>query len=386
MQKEILESLDGYADVAGEIASARKYGNDYRSERGRVADFVRRIHPDRLTLRVSRLIDETPTARTLRLTATDTPLPPFIAGQYVALHLDIDGVRTARPYSIASPPNQTGYWDLTIRRVEDGLVSNHLLDAVSVGDRLEASGPAGQFIHNPVFHGDTMICLAGGSGITPIMSMIREIADRGLDRRLILFYGNRSLNDAIFHEELTAITARCPAVDYVPVVEQPGEGYSGQCGYITADLIQQALADISDPTFFICGPQGMYDFCFPELEKLGVPHRRIRREMYGAPTRIWEHPGWPAAVGPEDRFTVTVAEDGTTFTARAGLPLLTAMEQAGRGAPSLCRCGECSLCRVKIVSGRVFQPAGVKVRASDRQFGYVHACMSYPIEDLTILW
>ena len=386
MRKEILESLDGFSDVASEIASARKYGDDYRSEKGRVADFVRRIHPDRLTLRVSRLIDETPTTRTLRLTATETPLPPFLAGQYIALYLEIDGIRTARPYSIASPPNQTGYWDLTVRRVENGLVSNHLIDTVSVGDLLQASGPAGQFVHNPVFHGDTMVCLAGGSGITPLMSMIREIADRGLDRRLILFYGNRSLEDAIFHDELTAIANSCQAIDYVPVVEQPGDGYSGQCGYITADLIRQCIKNLSEPTFFLCGPQGMYDFCFPELDKLGVPRRRIRREMYGAPARIWEHPGWPDEVAPEDRFTVTVADGGKTFEAQAGRPLLTAMEMAGLRVPSLCRCGECSLCRVKIVSGRVFQPAGVQVRASDRRFGYVHACMSYPMEDLTILW
>lgn len=386
MRKEILEDLDGYPGVAAEIATARKYGNDYRADKGAVAAYIRRLHPDRIRLRVSRIIDETPSTQTLRLTAADAPLPPFIAGQYVALYLDIDGVRTARPYSISSAPNQTGYWDLTVRRVENGRVSNHLLDAVAAGDRLECSGPAGQFHYNPVIHGRTMVCIAGGSGITPIMSMIREIADCGLDRRVILFYGNRSLDDAIFHDELLAVARDCPDIDYIPVVEKPGEGYSGQCGYITADLIRQAVGDIADTTFFVCGPQAMYDFCFPELDRLGVPRRRIRREMYGAPDRIWDHPGWPESVAPDARFTVTVAEDGATFTAEAGQPLLTAMEKAGRPAPSLCRCGECSLCRVKIVSGRVFQPAGVKVRASDRRFGYVHACMSYPIEDLTILW
>lgn len=386
MRKEIIENLNGYDTVTGEIAAAQKYGTDYTAEKGAAADYVRRLHPDRLTLRVSRIIDETPSTRTLRLTATDTPLPPFLAGQYIALYLEINGIRTARPYSISSAPNQTGYYDLTVRRVENGLVSNHLLDAVAVGDLLESSGPAGQFFHNPVIHSRTMIGIAGGSGITPLMSMIREIVDRGLDRQVVLFYGNRTLEDAIFHDELTAIARDCDRIDYVPVVEQPAEDYSGQCGYITAMAIQEVVGDIGDKTFFACGPQAMYDFCFPELENLGVPRRRIRREMYGAPTRIWQHPGWPESVSPRDRFTVTVAEDGTTFEAEAGQPLLVAMEKAGRPAPSLCRCGECSLCRVKIVSGQVFQPAGVMVRASDRQFGYVHACMSYPIGDLTILW
>jgi ferredoxin len=153
---------------------------------------------------------------------------------------------------------------------------------------------------------------------------------------------------------------------------------------MTAELIRDVLGNINDNSFFICGPQGMYDFCMPELEELGVPRRKIRQEMYGAPLNIWEHPGWPHEVNKDDVFTVNVRGELQLKT-KAGEPLLVALEKHNLRVPSLCRSGDCSMCRLKILSGNVFQPVGVPVRKSDRQFGYVHACVSYPLEDLEIL-
>jgi len=114
-----------------------------------------------MKLRVSEIIDETTSTKTLRLVSQDGYLPPFLAGQYIALFLDLSGIRTSRPYTISSPPNQTGFYEITIRRVEDGLVSNYLLDEVKKGDELESSGPAGNFYHNPLFHDRTMVCIRG---------------------------------------------------------------------------------------------------------------------------------------------------------------------------------------------------------------------------------
>jgi ferredoxin len=120
------------------------------------------------------------------------------------------------------------------------------------------------------------------------------------------------------------------------------------------------------------------------MEDLGVPRRKIKQEMYGAPPSIWEYPGWPAEIRKEDAFSVNL-RNGKQLNAKAGETLLTSLEKNEVWVPSLCRSGECSMCRVKILSGKVFQPPGVPVRKSDRQFGYVHACMSYPISDLEIL-
>jgi ferredoxin-NADP reductase len=384
MKNEVIEQLDGYEDMIKEIEIARKYGSDFTSEKGAVAAYINRLHPARLNLRVSDIFDETASTKTLRLIAAQQELPPFQAGQYISLFLEIDGILTSRPFSISSQPNQTGYYDITVKRVENGLVSNYLLDRVNRGDELVSSGPEGNFYFNPIIHKNTMVCIAGGSGITPFMSMIREIVDCGLDRTVHLFFGNRTDDDIIFHEELTDLSERFDNIKYLPVIEDPSAGFEGACGYVTGQLIRELIGEIADKSFFICGPQGLYDFCLPELEGMGIPRRKIRQEMYGAPLNIWEYPGWPQAVDADDTFVVKLS-DGRLFEASARESLLVALEKNDAVVPSICRSGECSMCRVKILSGKVFQPAGVPVRKSDRQFGYVHACMSFAIDDLEIL-
>jgi ferredoxin-NADP reductase len=384
MSDSFFGQFDGYEAIAEEKEAAQKLGVDLTYERGMTRDYINRLHPKELALAVSRIIEETPTTRTLRLVPTDLPLPPFLAGQYSTVTVQVDGVRTGRPLSISSAPNQIAYWDLTVRRVPNGLVSNYLLDQVKVGDIMTCSGPAGAFYVNPLVHDRTIVAIAGGSGVTPFMSMIRRIVDFGLDNRVFLFYGNRDLTDVIFHDELTRIAESNANIRYIPVIENPPKGYAGQSGYIGADVIKKEIGDVSAKTFFLCGPQAMYDFCLPQLEKLGVPKRKIRREMYGAPTAITGYPGWPAAVKEGDSFTVNVRAN-KTVTAPATTPLLATLENNGIIVPFLCRSGECSMCRVKLISGQVYQPPGTPVRKSDTQFGYIHSCVSYPIEDIEIL-
>ncbi len=384
MQKEIVKQFDGYADIVEEIKIAEKYGSDFSAQKNEVTDFINRLHPARIPLQISRIITETPSSGTLRLKAVNGRLPPFQAGQYITLFLHIGSIRTSRPYSISSSPCQTGYWDITIRRVEKGLVSGYLLDDVARGDILESSGPQGNFYVNPIIHAKTMVWLAGGSGITPFMSMLREIADGGLDRAVYLFYGSKTMDDIIFHAEITRLAQQFPNIHYIPVIENSADDNTCETGFITAGVITKALERIDDKSFFICGPQAMYDFCLPDLEKMGVPKTRIRREMFGAPLNISEYPGWPVDVTPDTFFEIRVKDNGV-FKARAGESLLTALERNRLFLPALCRSGECSMCRVKILSGHVFQAPGALVRKSDRQFGYVHACVSYPIDNLTIL-
>ena len=383
MKTNIARQLDGYAEVVREIAVARKYGSDFTPLRGRFQDAIKRLHPRRVALKVSRVIDETPSTRTLRLVPAAGVLPPFQAGQYITLFFDLQGVRTARPYSISSPPTQAAYWEITVRRVAEGLVSNHLLD-LEPGAPLESSGPAGTFVFNPVIHPPTMVCIAGGSGITPFMSMIREAVDTDSPRRMVLIYGSRRLDDVIFHAALEELARRSVQLEYLPVMEHAPASYGGRRGLIDVNLIRAAAGGLDDKVFFVCGPQGLYDHILPRLEAMGIPRRRLRCEIYGAPANVWEQPGWPAEVDPNARFTVRLP-GGVAIEAPTAVPLIRSLENGGRQIPSLCRSGTCSMCRVKLLSGRVYQPPGVLLRGSDRRFGYIHACMSYPLSDLEVL-
>jgi glycine betaine catabolism B len=384
MKKELFKEFDGYDKIIEERDYSRKVGLDYSAHKDLADPYIQRLHPKQLNLRVLEIINETPSAKTLRLVSPERVLPPFLAGQYIALFLEIDGIRTSRPYSLSSPPNQAGYYDLTVRRVEGGLVSNFLLDEVRRGDLLQSSGPEGHFYYNPLFHDKTMVCLAGGSGITPFMSIIRELVECGLEREIYLFYGNRDLEEAIFHNLLMDLSGRFTNFHYIPVIEAPPEGYPGQVGLISGELIRTTLDGLEDKTFYLCGPQAMYDYCLPELDRLCVPRRKIRKEVYGPPVDITRSPHWPSEVKGDQYFRINM-RNRESFEVKAGEPLAASLEKQGVLVPTLCRSGECSQCRVKVLSGKVFQPAGALVRKSDRRFGYVHACVSYPLEDLEIM-
>lgn len=384
MKHEILEQMDGFGEIAKEIEISRKYGQDYSMERGEVAKYINRLHPSLIRYKITEIIDESSSTKTFRLASENNYLPPFQAGQYISLFLEVNNIRTSRPYSISSSPDHTGHFDITVRRMENGLISNYMLDNLDKGDMIESSGPTGVFHYNPLIHDKTLVCLAGGCGITPFMSMVREITSRGLDRTIYLFYGSKNLDDMPFHHELTELSQKFYNINYVPVLEEAEAGSQCKTGFITSDLIKDVLGNVNDKSFFICGPQAMYNFCVPELEKLGIAKRKIRREMFGTPTCITEYSGWPGAIGGDDLFDIKV-NGSESFQSPAGVSLLVTLENKGFMVPSICRSGECSMCRVKILSGKVFQPTGTPVRASDSQFGYVHACVSYPLENVEIL-
>jgi len=381
---DVMKDIEGYQEIQKDIEILRKYGFDYSSQKGTIEQVIEHYHPRRIAYTVSEIIEETASTKTIRLVPLRGSLVPFQAGQYINLFVDLNGIRTSRPYSISSPPNQAAYYDITVRRVAGGFVSDYLLDDIRIGDELESSGPAGYFYYNPLFHGSDLVFLAGGSGITPFMSMIREVTDKNLNRRIHLIYGCDSPDDVIFADELNMRARKHINFTWDLVVSNPPEGYQGITGFITSGLIKKLAGDISDKTFYLCGPEAMYTFCGKELAAAGIPSRKVRVEMFGPPKEVFRQPGWPRGVNPDEMFKVSV-RGGRTIDAKACEPLMVSLERAGIVIPALCRSGECSLCRTKLISGKVYQPSGVKLRKSDRDFGYIHACMSYPIDDLEIM-
>ena len=383
-RRDIRQDMAGYRDILKEIEICRKYGHDFRADRGLKKAVLERLHPQTINLVVSDIIEETKDVKTLRLVSQNGYLPPFQAGQYINVYGEASGIRTSRPYSISSSPRQRAYYDITVARITNGFFSNYLLDKVKKYDRLQSSGPSGNFYFNPLFHCKNSVFIAGGSGITPFMSMTREICDAGLERNIALLYGNRSEDNIIFNHELVSLASRYPNFKYIPVISEPSAGYKGRRGLIDAACIKDAVKNFSDCTFYICGPGAMYDFCLPELEGMNIPRKRIRKEMFSSSTDLTKEQGWPAGMRGTEEFSVNV-KGVKTIKAKSGETLLASLERAGVTVPVNCRCGECSICRVKLVSGRVFQPRGVHLRESDARFGYIHSCKSYPLGDLEII-
>ncbi|QFU76290.1 2Fe-2S iron-sulfur cluster binding domain-containing protein [Halioglobus maricola] len=381
----VLSGVRGYQEVVDHQAELAKTGTDYLEQRGAVANTVGRLHPKRIKLVVDEIREDTPSTGTLRLVTEDGgTLPPFQAGQYINLFVSINNVETARPYAISSSPQSLEYYDLTVKRVDPGFVSHHLLDQIEVGERLLSTGPMGTFYHNPLFHGEQLVFLAGGSGIAPAISMIRDIAERALPYRFHLIYSSSYEVDVIFERELKLLEEAHDFLTIDWVITRPSNGYNGHTGRLSADFLEKQIGSLESKTYYICGPTPFNEWCEQQLAELEIKPRRIRVECNGPPSHPEQLQEWPTDLPATKEVTVTIQGKGS-FKALSGEPLLNSMERNGYGAENACRSGECSLCRVKVVSGSVLNPKEARLRASDAQYGWCHSCVAFPTEDIEII-
>ena len=358
-----------------------------------IGDLSRMLHPEGMQLVVSAVRDETPSVKTFRLepaAGSGAGLPVFRPGQYVSLKAKIGDAWITRPYSISSSSCDalsSGYYELTIQKKEGGFLTGHIWDLWKNGTVVDMSGPHGNFYYDSLRDSLDIVAIAGGTGITPIRSMVREMFAGDLDMRITLLYGIRTPDCAVFSKEFDMYAAREPErFRVVYVCSEPDNTWRGPSGFITASCITENTGDVKGKTFFVCGPREMYRFLDRELEALDVPRRRIRQEASGEPFDVTSEPEFPGET--KDRtfsVVVRIGNEVRTISAKGVDTLLVSLEKAGIGPDSQCRSGECGLCRSLLMAGNVFvRPDGDGRRAADRKFGYIHPCSSYPISDLEI--
>jgi ferredoxin-NADP reductase len=370
-------------------APARRLGVDPMNT------LTQRLHPGRQHLAVAEIRDETKTTKTFKLVpdpeSGTSELAYFRAGQYLSLKVTVNGVRITRPYSISSAPFESqgtyGFYELTIRKEEDGFLTPHMWARWTTGTWIASSGPCGEFYYEPMRDARKIVGLAGGLGITPFCSMAREIVHGDLDAELLLLYGSSDEDDIVYYELLKELEGEAPnKIRVVHVLSCEEVSLEGcEQGFITADTIRK-YADVENSSFFICGPQAMYEFVTKEMETFDLPQRRIRREVYGEAEDVTQAPGFPLELAGETySLKVHIGGDTAEIPAKAVETVLVALERANLAPPSECRSGECGFCRSRLVSGDVYiNPHTDGRRAADKQFGYIHPCSSYPITDLEV--
>ena len=381
VKEVIIGTMKNGPEVMNELAMAKKIGSDIEIQRGDVRRKIAQYHPPFINLKVIEKEEINPVAVRIRLSAVDGTLPVFEAGQYINIFVEVDNCKTSRPYSIATPPSQRGYYDIIVGRIEDGFVSDYLMDSLEVGQELVSTGPMGAFRYQPIHHKKHQVMLAGGSGITPMQSMTLEALGRGLDRQIILFYGIRKIDYAINHELFKKLEKDHPNFTYVPVLSEE-ESQEHECGFISKDIISKYVPNLNEATFFLCGPEVMNTYCVDQLQSMGVRPAMIRRELFQSRRDIENEKGWPENISPMDEFKIKCA--GHTFKAKAGENILTALERQNIEVKVGCRSGECSYCRMKLVSGQIYTAQGNLARLADEVFGYIHVCKTYPISDIEL--
>ncbi len=357
---------------------------------------AQKLHPHSQHLMIAAVRDETKTAKTFRLVANSAlgsgELAYFRAGQYLSLKVEVDGVGITRPYSISSAPFEAlgagGFYDITIRKDENGLLTPCIWDNWQVGTQVLSSGPCGFFFYEPLRDARKIVGLAGGSGITPFRSMAREIIHGELDVQVLLLYGSSDEDDILFYDRFKALEQQAPdKIRVVHVLSCEEVSLAGcEQGFITAHTIEK-YADVENSSFFICGPQAMYKFVKKELATFNLPPKRIRREVFGEVKDVTQSPGFPQEIAGETfQIQVQIGSVTTEVPAKATETVLVALERANLKPPSQCRSGECGFCRAQLVSGDVYvNPESDGRRAADKQLGYIHPCASYPITDIEVI-
>ena len=345
--------------------------------------------------------------RSLTLALPDGAALSFRPGQYVTVTVDTGtgtgtgtgrgGGRLSRCYTIASSPLQTGTLTLTVKR--QGPVSTWLHDRLGVGGRLRVSGPMGVFStheHPAAAH----LLLSAGSGITPLMSMLRTLVGTQGPHDVVFVHSARTPADIVFRRELEELAEALPWLRVAVVCEGDSEDevWRGARGRLTAGLLRELAPDAAGREVFTCGPAPYMDAVRDLLAELGCDPARCHQESFVLDTAgavvTGEGPSWgttAAGDGVGDgsaagarTHTVTLTRSGREVPCAAGQTILAAAAQAGLSLPSSCAEGVCGTCKSQLLTGSVDMRHGGGIRPREIAADKVLLCCSTPLEDCVI--
>ncbi|MDP3765503.1 MAG: FAD-binding oxidoreductase [Nanoarchaeota archaeon] len=231
-------------------------------------------------LKISKIIDETPQVKAFRLEQPSDANINFYPGQFFMVSLiDDPEIKTSRAYSIASSPLSKGYLEIAFDKV--GPFTTKLF-AMKEDDLLKFKGPYGKFYFNEEMK-NNLVLIAGGTGITPLMSIMRFCNDKKLSNRVKFIYSVKTPHDLIYKEELEKIKNQNNNFDYVVTVTRPNSehNWKGITGRIDLDLLKQNIEDIEKSLYFLCGPKEFVYNIIEMLESLGVKKEQIKTDVWG---------------------------------------------------------------------------------------------------------
>jgi ferredoxin-NADP reductase/DMSO/TMAO reductase YedYZ heme-binding membrane subunit len=317
-----------------------------------------------LSLTLAAIERQTPGAVTLRFPLTDGRLAGVKPGQFLTFDWVVNGKVLPRSYSMSSSPLESEHLEITVR--EEGVVSTFLNRDARPGLTVVARGPYGQFCFDESRHRSIALIVAG-SGITPVMSMLRYIERQAPDVDVTLLYGVRTAKDVIFRDEIARLGQRLPRFRYTIAVSRPELDWQGWRGRINRELIEREVSDPLARTFFLCGPAGFMADVKGILLALGVDPARILEERF-----VPERPKASEAV-----FPVEFAKSGARFECSSAVSLLEAAESHGIEIPYDCRVGQCGTCATRVLAGEVEMDAEDGLDPALKAQGYRLMCVGH---------
>ena len=316
----------------------------------------------------------------------------FEAGQFVTVRVNIDGRPITRCYSISSGPEAKGYLEISVKK--QGLMSGTLHATIRPGSMLSIRKPGGAFVF-PKGDDRPVTLLAGGIGITPLMSMLRHCVNTEPTRPITLLYSVNGQRDVVFGEELRWLAKRHPQIKVVVTTTEGPHSSDYHSGRIDRQMLIDHVQNLGNNVFLLCGPPPMIESMQSILADLDVPKSQVRFEAFEAAVAAAQREVEAVEVGAIDQSTaigqaaagraydLRLTASARTLAADAGQSLLETCEESGVEIPSICRAGVCGTCRTRVVDGSVRCDEDI-LNEADRSQGYVLACVAWPESDCAI--
>ena len=320
----------------------------------------------------------------------------FAPGQYLTFRRHFNDAEIRRSYSICSSPND-GELRVAIKKVEEGKFSTYAHGELKAGDVLDVMPPMGNFTskHKKETHKE-YLAFAAGSGITPIMSIMKTVLENEPDSNFTLVYGNRGKNSIIFREAIEALKNKYMlrlrvyhvlSREYVDVPLFSGRINAEKCAEFCKTLIDVKHTDEA----FICGPENMILSVRQQLIDLGMPSGHVHIELFTSPDQPKSsHEQWVSTHEQESgpMSTVSITLDGTTFEMKLafnGESILDAALRSGADLPYACKGGVCCTCRAKVTEGEVEMEVNYALEHDEVEKGYVLTCQSHPRTEKVVI-
>ncbi len=338
------------------------------------------------TLKVADIIEETPDVKTFRLVGEKPMLFSYRPGQFVTFLLNINGEDVERSYSMSSSPSRPHVLEITVKRVPNGLVSNWLCDHVKLGQSLTIKGPSGRFSCF-TYPTSKMLFIGAGSGITPMMSMSRWIADTTADVDVKFLASFKSPHDIIFRKELELISARHSRFRVaISLTSTWGktESWTGLTGRISTPLIRMLVPDLDERHVFLCGPEPFADEVKKSLQVLDFNFANFHAESFGTGrvARGVKSKAKALQLG-EPRHRVRFTKSDQTVETDEKVTLLELAEAHGIEIKYACRSGSCGECEIKF-TGKLSEKADFEPAPRCKENGLAFACCSVALADLEV--
>ncbi|WP_170451109.1 2Fe-2S iron-sulfur cluster-binding protein [Ruegeria arenilitoris] len=318
----------------------------------------------------------------------------FVQGQYLTFRREFDGEELRRSYSICAGKDD-GVLQVGIKRVEGGAFSTWANTELEVGDRLQAMPPMGAF-HTPLDPSAhrQYLGFAGGSGITPVLSILKTTLAREPNARFTLVYANKGVNTIMFREELEDLKNQYMGrLNVIHILETDAQEIDLFTGLVTkekcAELFQHWIDVENTDTAFICGPEPMMLGIAEALREHGLDDSQIKFELFASaqPGRAKRKQDDAASAAQANQTQARVTLDGAsqTLTMPKDQTILDAALENAMDAPYACKAGVCSTCRCKVIEGEVEMVANHALEDYEVEKGYVLSCQAYPLTDNVVV-